>query len=180
MARIRVIHPEFWLDDELAKLSPHARLLFIGLWGICDDNYATFPDRPEWIKVQVFPYEDLVNIRRLLVELSKSRVILSFESEGQRYWFIKNFFKYQRVDRPSKPKYPPFPKNSEANSSTTPRTLDESSVRAPAEVKLSKEKLSKEKGREVEEEKENGELKNSPSRTEELRQKAHVIAGRPM
>lgn len=57
MARNRMLNPEFWLDEEIAKLSPHARLLYMGLWGICDDNYATFPNRVEWIKAQIFPYE---------------------------------------------------------------------------------------------------------------------------
>ena len=57
MARNRMLNPEFWLDEELAKLSPYARLLYMGLWGICDDNYATFPNRPEWVKAQIFPYE---------------------------------------------------------------------------------------------------------------------------
>ncbi len=129
MARKRIIDPEFWLDEEIAKLSPHARLLYIGLWNLCDDNYATLPDRPDWIKIQVFPYET-VDTRGLLDELSTSNKILPFESDGKRYWFIKNFFKHQRIDRPSKPKYPKF---------------DDGSSSTRSEVKLSKDKLSKKK-----------------------------------
>ena len=102
-----MIDPEFWLDEDLAKLSAHARLLYIGLWNICDDNYATFPDRPEWVKIQVFPYED-VNTHDLLNELSVSGKIVLFESGGKNFYFIKNFFKYQTINRPSNPKYPPF------------------------------------------------------------------------
>ena len=107
MARNRMLNPEFWLDEEVATVSAHARLLYMGLWGICDDNYATFPDRPEWIKVQIFPYEE-VDINSLLKELEKIGKIIKFESENKNYWFIKNFLKHQRVEKPSKPKYPEF------------------------------------------------------------------------
>lgn len=136
MARKRMIDPEFWLDEELASLSPHARLLYIGLWGICDDNYATLPNRPGWIKVQVFPYES-VNTQQLLDELSKHQKIILFNENGEEFWFIKNFFKYQRVDRPSAPKYPEY----RHESMSTQEGLDEGSTRARPEVKLSKDKL---------------------------------------
>ena len=134
MARNRMLNPEFWLDEDLAKLSAHARLLYQGLWGICDDNYATLPNRPEWIKAQVFPYEQL-DIRLLLGELSVSGHIILFRFEEQEYWYIKNFFKHQKVERPSKPKYPKY----EAEF----KVLGEESVNTLSEVKLSKVKLSK-------------------------------------
>lgn len=107
MARKRMIDPEFWLDEELALLSFQARLLYIGLWNICDDNHATLPNRPDWIKAQIFPYEAL-NIHEHLLELQSCDKIIEFKLEGQSYWYIKNFFKYQKVDHPSKPKYPKF------------------------------------------------------------------------
>jgi hypothetical protein len=135
MARRRVIDPEFWLDEKLAKVSPSARLLFIGLWGICDDNYATLPNRPEWIKVQVFPYSS-TSTRELLDELSNNGFIVLFENDGKEFYYIPNFFKYQKIDRPSKPKYPPF--------ENTRRVLDESSTMARTEVKLSKDKIREE------------------------------------
>lgn len=134
-----MIDPEFWLDENLATLSPHARLLYIGLWGICDDNYATLPNRPDWIKAQIFPYEPSVSIPQLLGELSANSKIILFTVEKQEYWYIKNFFKYQRVEKPSKPKYPEF---SEANSINPRGVVGEELVRAPAEVKLSEVKLS--------------------------------------
>lgn len=124
MSRKRMIDPEFWLDEDLAKLSAYARLLYIGLWNLCDDNYATFPDRPDWIKIQVFPYEQ-VDTQRLLDELATSGKLLPFKSDGKSYWFIKNFFKYQRIDRPSSPKYPKF---------------DDGSTSTRSEAKLSKVK----------------------------------------
>lgn len=137
MARKRMIDPEFWLDEELAQLTPSARLLFIGLWSIADDNYATFPNRPEWVKAQIFPYNSM-STRELLDELSNAGKIVPFKADdGKDYYYIKNFFKYQRVDRPSAPKYPQFDENRVV--------LDESSTSPRPEVKLSKVKLSEEK-----------------------------------
>lgn len=141
MARNRMLSPEFWLDEELAALSPHARLLYMGLWGICDDNFATFPNKEGWIKAQIFPYES-VNIHQLLGELSVSTHLLLFQENGEQFWYIKNFFKYQKVERPSKPKYPQFkPEN---------QVLGEPSVSPLPEVKRREVKLKEVKGREEE------------------------------
>jgi len=136
MARNRMLNPEFWLDEELAKLNPHTRLLYMGLWNICDDNFATLPNRPAWIKAQVFPYEE-IDTRTLLDELSTSSKIILFRgADGHEYWYIKNFFKYQRVDRPSKPKYPEFKPELEIKK----KTLAEHSTNTRAKDKLSKDK----------------------------------------
>lgn len=124
-----MLNPEFWLDEEIASLSPYARLLYMGLWGICDDNYATLPNQAGWIKAQIFPYEE-VDTRRLLDELSNKGKLILFVSDGKEFWFIKNFFKYQTIDRPSKPKYPEY----------TP-TLAEGSTSTRPEVKLKEVKL---------------------------------------
>lgn len=128
MARNRMLNPEFWLDEEVAKLTPFARLLYMGLWGICDDNYATFPDRPEWIKAQVFPY-DTVDIKKLLGELEKTVKIIPFEFENKKFWYLKNFFKHQRVEKPSKPKYPQYSGELPNYSPTTPAEAKRSKVK---------------------------------------------------
>lgn len=131
MARNRMLNPDFWIDEEISKLSPHARLLYMGLWGICDDNYATLPNRPDWIKVQIFPYENL-DIKNLLKELQEIGKIIIFTFENKEYWWIKNFFKHQRVEKPSRAKYP--------NYTPTPRLLPDYSATPPRKVsKLSKE-----------------------------------------
>lgn len=134
MARNRMLNPDFWLDEEVSSVSAHARLLYMGVWGICDDNFATFPDRPEWIKIQVFPY-DSVNTRELLDELSSIGKIVKFEHEGKGYWYIKNFFKHQRIDRPSNPKYPKY-RGTLADDSTSTR------LKGRKEDKISKEGIS--------------------------------------
>src|SRR4051812_6770919 len=108
MARKRVIDPSFWIDEEIGKLSAEARLLYIGLWGICDDNYATFPNKLGELKIQIFPYDN-VKIDKLLKELADIGKIIPFkDKDGQDYWYLKNLLKWQKIDRPSRAKYPRY------------------------------------------------------------------------
>ncbi len=126
-----MIDPEFFLDEDLAKLTPHARLLYIGSWSIADDRAFTFPNRAGWIKAQIFPYEK-VNICKLTNELIKAGKWILFRNNENEYIFIKNMAKYQRIDRPSNQKYPSYE-----------RVLGEDSTTTRPEVKLSEVKLSK-------------------------------------
>lgn len=139
MARKRMIDPDFWLDEELAELNPYTRLLYIGLWGICDDNHATLPFKPRWIKAQIFPYNDGVDVDKYLEELIRAGKLRVFSENDDNFLWIKNFFKFQRVERPSAQKYPQY----QAEKEITHRGLTEGSPRALPEVKLSKEKRSK-------------------------------------
>ena len=107
MARKRMIDPAFFLDEELAKLSPHARLLYIGSWQLADDNVYTLPHRPEWIKAQLFPYEK-VNMEEIIHELITCGKFVIFEKENKKYIYIKNMGEYQKIDHPSKQKYPEY------------------------------------------------------------------------
>lgn len=134
MARRRVIDPDFFLDEKLSECNPYSRLLYIGLWGICDDHFATLPNKPRWIKAQVFPYNEGVDVEKYIKELIEIGCIIPFEENDEDFLFIKNFFKYQRVDRPSKAKYPEYR-----------GILDEPSTSPRTEVKLREVKLSKEK-----------------------------------
>lgn len=132
-----MIDPEFWLDEGLAALSAYARLLYIGLWGICDDNHATLPNRPLWIKAQVFPYND-IDIDIYVRELIEAKKLLPFLNEGQPFLFLKNFFKYQKVDHPSSEKYPSYQESSESprEPSPSPRSQSNISKSNLIEVKL--------------------------------------------
>ncbi len=158
-----MLDPDFFLDEEISSLSPHARLLYQGLWGLCDDNYATLPDRPSWIKLQIFPYEQ-VNVDYLLSEIQRIGKIVLFDHDGKKYWYIRNFFKYQTVDRPSKPKYPEFKRSKEIVTlfSASLSTLDEYSTsprHKVKEVKEVKEEFAmKERGKTVDKKKELGEM----------------------
>lgn len=148
MARKRLIDPGFFLDEDLAKLSAHARLLYVGCWTIADDNFFTLPHRPDWIKAQIFPYEEM-DINKAISELLSCNKFLEFTNgDTKSYLFIPNMVKYQRIDRPSDSKYPCHPEFEAIvkrilgeDSPITQRVLSNASGRALPEVKLSKDKL---------------------------------------
>ncbi|MFZ5559671.1 MAG: hypothetical protein ACOZAL_02675 [Patescibacteria group bacterium] len=135
-----MIDPNFFLDEELAKLSPHARLLYIGSWTIADDNVFTFPCRPGWIKVQLFPYEKRLDMIKLINELIESKHYILFESNGSKYIYIPTMKEHQKIERPSKQKYPCYD-----GSPNIPQLLTESSPNTLPEVKLIEEKLKEDK-----------------------------------
>jgi DnaD/phage-associated family protein len=95
MSRSRNIKPSFFQNEHLAETSPHARLLFIGLWCIADRE-GRLEDRPKRIKVTIFPYED-VDVDSLLNELvtSKGQFILRYKTADDCYIQILNFVKHQ-------------------------------------------------------------------------------------
>lgn len=68
MARARLLKPGFFKNEELAKLSYVHRLTFAGLWTLAD-RAGRLEDRPERIKAELFPYED-VDVDRILADLA--------------------------------------------------------------------------------------------------------------
>src|SRR5215469_1917370 len=99
MPRIRSIHPGFWTDEAVVSVSRDARLLYIGLWGQCDDKGA-FEWKPVSIKMRLFPADDL-DIAGLLQELARAGMVRSYAAEGRKFGAIKNFLKFQRPKKPN-------------------------------------------------------------------------------
>lgn len=95
MSRIRTIKPEFFLDDELAELSPITRLLFIGLWTIADCA-GCLHDRPKRIKAQVLPFDNC-DPENMLQDLHNAKFILRYRVSGEAYIKVVNFNKHQRL-----------------------------------------------------------------------------------
>ena len=92
MARIRTIKPEQNKDEELAACTIWARHLFTFLPTLADRK-GRLEDRPKFIKVEIFPWDD-VDCEKLLVELSP-KFITRYEAEGRKYIQINTFEKHQ-------------------------------------------------------------------------------------
>lgn len=98
MARTRQIKPDFFTDEDLAALSPYARLLFVGLWTLADRR-GRLEERLAKIKACIFPYED-VSIDHLIEELASPKqrggsLIVRYEKDGRKYIQVCNFEKHQ-------------------------------------------------------------------------------------
>lgn len=94
MARTRDIKPGFFKNEQLAECSFAARLLFAGLWTLCDRE-GRLEYRPKRIKAELFPF-DAVEIPELAVELNGQKLIVLYEAGGQQYLAIPTFPKHQR------------------------------------------------------------------------------------
>lgn len=95
MARIRTIKPEFFDDEDIARLSFPARLAFAGLWTQADRE-GRLADRPARLKARLFPYDD-VDIDALLGELVDLKFIERYEVDGARFIQVRTFGKHQHV-----------------------------------------------------------------------------------
>jgi len=96
--RIRSIKPEFFEDEELAELTPHARLFFIGTWMMADKN-GVLENRPKLLQARIFPYESgaTADVSRLIPTLVSGGYLASFDADGKSYLWIPTFHRHQRI-----------------------------------------------------------------------------------
>ena len=93
MARARNIKPSFFNNDVLADIEPLGRLLFIGLWTICDYK-GNLEFREKKIKASLLPYDNC-SVIDIAINLEKSGFIQSYSNAGVTYINIVNFSKHQ-------------------------------------------------------------------------------------
>jgi hypothetical protein len=109
MGRIRTIKPEFPQSESIGKLSRDARLLFIQLWTIVDDE-GRARAASRMLASILYPYDDDASklIDGWLDELESRRLIRRYEVDGSQYLEIVKWLEHQKIDKPSKSRLPPF------------------------------------------------------------------------
>lgn len=114
MARYRTIKPEFCDDVEFGNVSRDVRLFFILMLPFSDD-YGVILGDARWLKSKIFPYDEDISaqkIEKFLQELKKMGKVLEFFPESTPtipYYFIKNFLKHQKIEKPSERRNPAPP-----------------------------------------------------------------------
>ncbi len=110
MPRIRTIKPEFPQSESMGRVSRDARLLFIMLWTIADD-FGRTRAASRMLASLLFPYDDdaVQRIPGWLSELEKENSIRMYEIEEHSYLQILKWEEHQRIDHPSKSKFPSPP-----------------------------------------------------------------------
>lgn len=93
MARSRNIKPGFFTNDVLGELPPLTRLLFAGIWTICDRE-GRLEDRPKKIRAEVLPYDDC-DPEVMLEDLEKHGFILRYDAGGIRAIQVLAWEKHQ-------------------------------------------------------------------------------------
>jgi hypothetical protein len=109
MARIRSIKPEFPQSESMGNVSRDARLTFLQLWTIADDE-GRLRGNSRMLASLLFPYDDDAPglIDSWLEELEREHCILRYKHAGQSYVQICNWLIHQKIDKPSKSKIPEF------------------------------------------------------------------------
>jgi hypothetical protein len=109
VARIRTIKPEFPQSETIGSLSRDARLLFIQLWTIVDDE-GRARAASRMLASLLYPYDDdaVGLIGAWLDELELASCIRRYEVDGSRYLEITQWRKHQKIDKPSVSKLPAF------------------------------------------------------------------------
>ena len=127
MSRIRTIKPEFPQSESMGRVTRDARLCFIMLWTLADDE-GRLRGNSRMLASLLFPYDEDASkkIEAWLVELHGQQCIRRYRVNGDHYVEIINWLKYQKIDRPTPSKLPPFDDASEI-----PRE-DSTSIREPS------------------------------------------------
>lgn len=99
MARIRSVHPSLFTDEAWVSCSPLARVFYIGLMTVADDQ-GLFEWKPLQLKMQVLP-ADAADVPALLAELIDVNLIAELMSAGKRLGAIRYFRRFQRPKKPN-------------------------------------------------------------------------------
>jgi len=144
VGRIRTIKPETPQSESLGRISREARLLFVLLWTVADDE-GRARAASRLLASLLFPYDDDAPelIDGWMGELEAEHCVVRYEVDGARYLQITKWLEHQKIDRPSKSRLPGFDEGSRliVEPSTTdlgPRTVDQvprtKDIRAVAEA----------------------------------------------
>lgn len=130
MARIRSIKPELPQSESMGRVSRDARLCFILLWTLADDE-GRLRGNSRMLASLLFPYDDDAPklIDDWLDELEAEECIVRYSVEGSTYMQICKWLIHQKIDKPSASKIPPFDESSRilANPSRRIKDLDQGS-----------------------------------------------------
>lgn len=107
MGRIRTIKPEFPQSESMGRVSRDARLLFVQLWTLVDDQGRTRA-ASRMLASLLYPYDaDAPKlIDRWLVELEEEKCIRRYQNKGKTYLQVEQWADHQKIDKPSKAKLP--------------------------------------------------------------------------
>lgn len=113
MARKRMIDPTIWESEDFSRLSYFARLVFIGMFSNADDE-GRGRAKAAYIKSIVFPYDEnlrVADVEKTLDEIASYMSVTFYTSNGNEYYSLYNWQKWQRVDKPQPSKIPAFDDN---------------------------------------------------------------------
>lgn len=126
MARIRTIKPELPQSESMGKVSRDARLLFILMWTLADDE-GRLRGSSRMLASLLFPYDDDAPglIDKWVAELSHEQCISVYSVDGSTYIQIAKWLNHQKIDRPTQSKIPSFDEAPRILANARDRTKDQ-------------------------------------------------------
>lgn len=151
MPRIRTIKPELPHSESMGKVSREARLCFILLWTLADDE-GRMRGSAKMLASLLYPYDGDApkHIEGWLVELEREGCIQRYSVEGNTFLQVHNWCKHQKIDRPTASKFPAPPPDSRwlARAREDSRGLDEGSLHAREDSSEDRDRDQRTKGSE--------------------------------
>lgn len=113
MARIRTIKPELPHSESLGRVSRDARLLFMLMFTLADDE-GRLRASSRLLASLLYPHDreetDLPGlIDGWLRELSREECVIVYDIGDKQHIAFVNWLKHQKIDKPSRSKLPPPP-----------------------------------------------------------------------
>lgn len=143
MARKRMIDPNIWQSEDFSKLSTLAKLVFIGLFSLADDE-GRGRCNPIYLKSSLFPYEEDIrstDIDKTLSEISSNMSVIFYSCDGSSYYSLLSWNTFQKIDRPSESKIPEY------DEKTMEKLFDECSMNTRRVVSPNKNRIEDNKKR---------------------------------
>jgi hypothetical protein len=108
MARIRTIKPEFPQSESMGRVTREARLLFLLLFTLADDE-GRLRGNSRMLASLLYPYDLDAGglIDSWMDELESEGCILRYKAASDSYVLICKWLTHQKIDKPSKSKLPP-------------------------------------------------------------------------
>ena len=122
MARKRMIDPNIWQSEDFGKLSNLAKVVFIGLFSLADDE-GRGRANPMYLKSTLFPYNEKMrstDVEVALSEISRNMSILFYSYNESNYYSLLSWNTFQKIDKPTESKIPEFEKDNQLLTLTPP------------------------------------------------------------
>lgn len=94
-----MIYQKIWASVQFGKLSNNAKLLYLGLITLADDE-GRLNGNPAYLRGQVFPYEESLSVQKVkdfIDEIVEQKLIVLYEVEGTEYIKHPNWTRYQKL-----------------------------------------------------------------------------------
>lgn len=128
MARKRMIDPNIWQSEDFGKLSNLAKIVFIGLFSLADDE-GRGKANPMLLKSMLFPYNEKLrsaDVEVALSEISRNMSTIFYSYNETWYYSLLSWNVFQKIDKPSESQIIAF----DENNKDIRRLFDEGSTNA--------------------------------------------------